>query len=437
MKPLTNNIKHNHFSFIFVKFGVCFLFLGLAYRLFSSSFLQFHPISISETPSNYIAQKELPPLITQPPLSTHLSPLHVDNNFTSYKGDAKCDIFVGNWIRDSSGPLYTNNSCNSIEHHQNCMKNGRPDMEYLNWKWKPKDCELPRFNPTRFLELMKDKSMAFVGDSIMRNHVQSLLCIISQIVEVNEVYHDEQYRSKRWYAPYYNFTLSVVWSPFVTKSTTFEDENGVSSGIIQLHLDKLDTVWTQQYDNFDYIIVAGGKWFLKTAIYYENNTIVGCHNCQDKNITEMGFYYAYRKAIKSVLSYITGSNHNVNAFFRTSTPDHFENGEWDSGGYCNRSRPFKEGEVDFVDIDQYMRKIELEEFHMASTTEPGKGSTLKLFDTAFLSLLRPDGHPGVYRQFQPYAGKDKNVQIQNDCLHWCLPGPIDSWNELMLEMLMK
>ncbi|GAA0144440.1 hypothetical protein LIER_35934 [Lithospermum erythrorhizon] len=437
MRPFSNNINHNHFSLVFVKFAICFLFLGLAYRLISSSFVQFAPVSVSEAPFDYVVQKELPPSnITKPPVSDHLKPLHVDNQ-TSYKGEAKCNIFVGDWIRDSSGPLYTNNSCNSIELHQNCMKNGRPDRDYLNWRWKPKGCELPRFNPTSFLELMKDKSMAFIGDSIMRNHVQSLFCTISQIAEANEVYHDEHYRSKRWHVPSYNFTLSVVWSPYMTKSTTFEDDNGVSTGITQLHLDMLDSVWTQQYDNFDYVVVAGGKWFLKSAIYYEKNTIVGCHNCKDKNITQLGFYYAYRKAINSVLSYIMKSNHKVNAFFRTTTPDHFENGEWDTGGYCNRTRPFEEGEVDFVDIDQNMRKIELEEFQMASAAQSDKGLTLKLFDTAFLSLLRPDGHPGVYRQFQPYAEKDKNVHIQNDCLHWCLPGPIDSWNELMLEMLMN
>lgn len=95
--------------------------------------------------------------------------------------EPKCDIFMGNWVPGQSGPVYTNNSCLVIEAHQNCMKNGRPDSGYLYWRWRPQDCELPRFDPRRFLNKMRDKSWAFIGDSISRNHVQSLLCILSQV----------------------------------------------------------------------------------------------------------------------------------------------------------------------------------------------------------------------------------------------------------------
>lgn len=93
----------------------------------------------------------------------------------------KCDLFKGEWIKDKSGPVYNNKSCPFIEHHQNCMSNGRPDSDYLYWKWTPFDCKLPKFNPERFLDLMRNKSWAFIGDSISRNHVQSLLCILYQV----------------------------------------------------------------------------------------------------------------------------------------------------------------------------------------------------------------------------------------------------------------
>lgn len=241
-------------------------------------------------------------------------------------------------------------------------------------------------------------------------------------------------RSKRWQFPSYNFTLSVVWTPFLLKAEVFEDINGVSSSEIRLYLDELDTKWTEQYKNFDYVVIAGGKWFLKTAIYHENNTVKGCHYCPGKNLTELGFDYAYRKALQLVLSFVTRLDQKAFVFLRTTTPDHFENGEWFSGGTCNRSVPFKEGEVEMRDIDGIMRDIELEEFGKATGIGAEKGVTLKLLDTTSLSLLRPDGHPGPYRQFQPFA-KDKNAKVQNDCLHWCLPGPIDSWNDLLMEMM--
>lgn len=263
----------------------------------------------------------------------------------------------------------------------------------------------------------------------------SLNCI-PQVEQAVEVYHDEEYRSKRWHFPSHNFTLSVIWTPFLIKADIFEDINGVASKEIQLNLDKLDKVWTDQYESLDYVVFAGGKWFLKTAIYHENSTISGCHYCPGKNLTDLGFEYAYRKAIREVLNFITSSKHKPIVFLRTTTPDHFENGEWFSGGYCNRTVPFKEGEVDMKDVDTVMRNIELEEFEKAAEIGSNNGVVLKLLDTTGLSLLRPDGHPGPYRQFHPFA-EDKNAKVQNDCLHWCLPGPIDSWNDLVMELLVN
>ncbi|KAF7844178.1 protein trichome birefringence-like 25 [Senna tora] len=112
-----------------------------------------------------------------------------------------------------------------------------------------------------------------------------------------------------------------------------------------------------QYKDFDYVVIVGGKWFFKSAIYHEKGMFTGCHYCPEKNLTEIGFGYAYRKALKLVFN-----NHKAIVFFRFATPDHFENEEWFSGGSCNRTIPFKEGQSNSIDADSIMRDIELEEF---------------------------------------------------------------------------
>ncbi|CAM8995928.1 unnamed protein product [Rhodiola kirilowii] len=351
--------------------------------------------------------------------------------------DEMCDLFNGEWIPNPSGPEYTNETCPFIETHQNCMKNGRPDSDYLYWRWNPRDCELPKFNPLKFLQFMRNKSWALIGDSISRNHIQSLLCMIAKVDKVIEVYHDAEYRSRRWTVPSYNFTISIVWSPFLVKAAIFEDMNGVATSEVELHLDKLDAKWVNMYQDLDFMIISSGKWFLKTSIMYENNTVIGCHYCKGRNnLTELGYDFAYRKALRSVLQFIAKSNHKGTIFFRTSTPDHFENGEWFSGGTCSRKEPLKPGVMKFKELNQILRKVELSEFRKVKSLASQNGVNLKLLDVAPLSLLRPDGHPGPYRHFYPFA-KDKNATVQNDCLHWCLPGPIDAWNDVLMEMIMN
>lgn len=93
-----------------------------------------------------------------------------------------CDLYHGNWIHDPSGPLYTNNSCPVLTQMQNCQGNGRPDKDYENWRWKPFQCDLPRFDPKKFLEMMRGKTLAFIGDSVARNQMESMLCILWQVI---------------------------------------------------------------------------------------------------------------------------------------------------------------------------------------------------------------------------------------------------------------
>lgn len=93
----------------------------------------------------------------------------------------RCDIFTGEWVPNPEAPYYTNDTCWGIQEHQNCMKFGRPDNGYLKWRWKPDGCELPIFDPFDFLDLVRGKALAFVGDSIARNHMQSLVCLLSSV----------------------------------------------------------------------------------------------------------------------------------------------------------------------------------------------------------------------------------------------------------------
>ncbi|KVH93121.1 PC-Esterase [Cynara cardunculus var. scolymus] len=83
--------------------------------------------------------------------------------------ERRCDLFKGRWLWDESdsNPMYTGSECPFINPGLNCQKNGRADNMYLNFRWQPHGCSLPR-----------GKKIMFVGDSLSSNQWQSLACML-------------------------------------------------------------------------------------------------------------------------------------------------------------------------------------------------------------------------------------------------------------------
>ena len=120
---------------------------------------------------------------------------------------------------------------------------------------------------------------------------------------------------------------------------------------------------------------------------------------------------------------------------RTFPPSHFE-GDWDKGGSYSKTKPYRK-EMQLGEVDAEIRRIEKEEVENAKAkVKQFGGFRLEALDVTKLALLRPDGHPGAYMNPFPFAnGVPKRVQ--SDCVHWCLPWPINSWNKIFLEMMKK
>ncbi|KAG5066548.1 hypothetical protein JHK86_010279 [Glycine max] len=155
----------------------------------------FYPLPFPPSPKT-----ELPHSIptTTIPQSSFLLPHHLLRQLTkltcSFKKEkayeTPCDYFDGKWIRDRRGLLNNSTTCGTIKEGQNCITCGRPDSGYLYWRWKPSQCSLPRFEPQTFLQLISNKNVAFVGDSMPGNQLESLLCMISTGSTPNLVYRN-------------------------------------------------------------------------------------------------------------------------------------------------------------------------------------------------------------------------------------------------------
>ncbi|XP_070041278.1 protein trichome birefringence-like 19 [Nicotiana tomentosiformis] len=180
-----------------------------------------------------------------------------------------------------------------------------------------------------------------------------------------------------------------------------------------------------------YVILNSGHWFSRLSVYYEKNQVVGCWRCGQPIITELPNYYGYKRVFKTPLKVINIlENFKGTIFVRTFAPSHFEGGEWNTGGNCLRKRPFTRNEIVLEGLNLEFYKSQVEEFWVAEKKGKIKGKNFKLLDTTQAMLLRPDGHPSRYGHWP-----NENVVLYNDCVHWCLPGPIDSWNDFLLHML--
>ncbi|KAK6928230.1 Trichome birefringence-like, N-terminal domain [Dillenia turbinata] len=337
-----------------------------------------------------------------------------------------CDLFKGRWIPDSEGSPYTNSSCPTIPQLWNCLRHGRKDRDLVNWRWKPDGCELSRFEPKTFLRIVQGKVLAFIGDSLAQNHMESLICLLSQEERPTPALEDVEDPFITWYFPIHNFTIMKIWSRFLVKSRES------STKAYHAYLDKVDEDWSQKLQGINYAIVDTGNWPPHKTYIYKGNDRIGCLHCREPNITNLPHGFVLREVYRTALKYISTCNdcRDLTTILRTISSAHPKKGSWGSGGYCRRTRPLREEEISIGGSPWESRNIQLKEFRRAKTENRDKGKKYDVIDVTRAMLMRPDGHPGLQHG-------EKWRKAVDDCLHWCLPGPIDVWNDFLLAVLRK
>ncbi|WVZ64789.1 hypothetical protein U9M48_014263 [Paspalum notatum var. saurae] len=368
----------------------------------------------------------------------------------------RCDYSDGAWERSAAtAPLYNGTSCaGTIKAGQNCEAHGRPDTGYLRWRWRPRGCALPPFDPAEFLRLVRGRHVAFVGDSLARNQCESLVCLLSSAFPARLVRGagggdgdgdgDELRKFRRWAFPSHAATVSVFWSPFLVNGTEKAKGGAPGPAHNRLFLDQPDERWAAELPGVDVVVLSAGHWFLHPAMFYDRGAVVGCHHCPEPNRTETGFFGAFRLAVRGALREVVlraaraGRRRRPKlAVVTTFSPAHFE-GDWDSPTACARTEPYAPGERAMEYMDGEMLRAEAEEAAAADADARARGAgvTVEAMQVTRMAGLRADGHPGAYMHPFPFAGGARD-KVPNDCVHWCLPGPIDTWNEILLQLVKR
>ncbi|XP_060168034.1 protein trichome birefringence-like 13 isoform X2 [Lycium barbarum] len=298
-----------------------------------------------------------------------------------------CNFTHGRWIYDQSinSPPRYDNTCKEIYKGWSCIGSNKSNaLDIVKWRWKPYQCDLPQFDPLHFLQRFRNTNIGFVGDSLNRNMFVSLFCTLKRVS--GDVKKWRPAGADRGFTFLkYNLTISYHRTNLLARYSRW---------------------WAPS--KFDPV--------KSPMLFFEKGNPVVPPVSPDSGLDMV---------LKHMISYVDKRMRpSTTVFMRTQSPRHFEGGDWDQGGSCQRSLPLSPQEVEkLFSLQNNGTNVEvrLVNQHLYRAFE---GTRFHMLDISHMSEFRADAHPAT-------AGGKKH----DDCMHWCLPGLTDIWNDLFVAYL--
>ncbi|MBA0661811.1 hypothetical protein Goklo_006053 [Gossypium klotzschianum] len=299
-----------------------------------------------------------------------------------------CNYAKGKWVVDDRRPLYSGFGCKQwLAPMWACSLMQRQDFAFEKLRWQPKGCEMEEFEGPKFLKRMQDKTLAFVGDSLGRQQFQSPMCMITAGKDRSDVLDE----------------------PLDVKDPQTE---------YAMHLDRPPPFLRQFLHKIDVLVLNTGHHWNRGKLRANRWVMyVGGAPNTNKKIANMGRAknFTIHNTVKWLDSQVPKHPH-LKAFYRSISPRHFVNGDWNTGGSCNNTKPMSIG-----------KEVLQEGSSDHAAVSAVRWTGVKLLDITALSQVRDEGHIS-----RICITSSPGVQ---DCLHWCLPGVPDTWNEILFAQI--
>ncbi|XP_020235720.1 protein trichome birefringence-like 3 isoform X1 [Cajanus cajan] len=342
----------------------------------------------------------------------------------------ECNVANGKWVFNNSiRPLYSDISCPYVDRQFSCVTNGRNDSDYLHWEWQPEDCTLPRFNPELALRKLQGKRLLFVGDSLQRNQWESFVCLVQWVIP----HKQKSMRLGRVHSVFeakeYNATIEFYWAPYLVESNSDINIIDVKKRII-----KVDAIAerAKNWTGVDILVFNTYVWWMSGV---RIKTLWGSFANGQEGYEEFDTPIAYKLAFKTWANWIdsTINPNKTRVFFTTMSPTHTRSQDWGNmeGVKCfNETKPVRKKKHWGTGSDKRIMSV------VAKVVKKMK-VPVTFINITQISEYRIDGHSSVYTET---GGKllteEERANPQNaDCIHWCLPGVPDTWNQILLAML--
>jgi len=218
-----------------------------------------------------------------------------------------------------------------------------------------------------------------------------------QVETPTKVYSDTKDKFVPWHFRSHNFTLMALWTKFLVEASEREI-NGTVVEMHYIHLDKLDARLAANLPEINILVISSSRWFFRKKYLYEGGKLTGCIYCSEDNITSFDVTTAIQRALRTTLNNLSNCQECglQLTLVRTATPAHFENGFWNTGGYCNRTEPMG-GEAMTTTVEWAIRNVQVEEAIRAQNENShSRRMNIEILDITKAMSMRPDAHPGIH-----------------------------------------
>eukprot|EP00475_Leptophrys_vorax_P028230 TRINITY_DN40760_c0_g1_i1.p1 TRINITY_DN40760_c0_g1~~TRINITY_DN40760_c0_g1_i1.p1 ORF type:complete len:422 (-),score=-18.18 TRINITY_DN40760_c0_g1_i1:227-1492(-) len=369
-----------------------------------------------------------------------------------------CDFSVGRWLPGGKRfPRYTDepgqsNSCPYIRSEFACDRNHRPDQNYQWYRWQPQSCLFSYFSPAGFKYMMRGKKILLVGDSMMSNFYEALLCAIHNGGWKGEPYvrntnGTNNIKGVRF--PRLKMSVEHLFSPYLVDARTRTSKTGVTaSGApkrgghgYDINLDRVNPTVESILAEYDVAVFASGVWWQQNVPRRKqpNQFLVGG---QYRNLSNVD---AHAWALNTLASFVKKIDFAGVPFFLSFSPHHGGSGRTQAGVYPNGEGAGKDWQGACGAIEpmsermaekKYGEPLATSEEYLTTQKATLLGTPFRFLQVTRLSAMRPDGHQGLWYKSRAATGPtspggDGEDPFSGDCTHWCLPGVPDTWVDML------